>query len=167
MNTTIGWPNALPPQLFSSVSAVRSSWGTSSQLSQSESEPRTSPPPTLPVSQVTGDSWIFILNVCTTMRENKRVLNDDQPRNTVFKLSHTPTEWPCPKRRGCSLHRIGCLCGQNIRPSVFGCERESKSGLAPPCLSPTGIPHRSLFPPPFLSPLFSLLTVVLLAFFFA
>lgn len=81
---------ASPPQLLSSVSAVRSSRGTSSQLvfSQSGSEPRTSPTP--PVSQLTGDSWIFILNVCTTMREKKRALNnDDQPVNTLFKLSHT------------------------------------------------------------------------------
>lgn len=72
---------ASPPQLLSSVRAVRSSLGTSSQpvFSRSGSAPRTSPPPppTLPVSQVTGDSWIFILSVCTTIRvEEKGVLSE-------------------------------------------------------------------------------------------
>lgn len=151
IKTTVGWPIASPPQLLSSVSVVRSSRGTSSQLvfSQSGSELRTSPPPTLPVSQVTGDSWIFILNVCTTMREKKRALNDDdQPVNTLFKLSHTlPQTGPALTEGAVPCLRLAAPAAKtSSHLSVAVCERAGVvwlrlvfyplESLTPPALPP-------------------------------
>lgn len=156
---TVGWLKASPPQLLSSVSAVRSSRGTSSQLvlSQSGSEPRTSPPPTLPVSQVTGDSWIFILNVCTTMREKKRALNDvDQPVNTLFKLSHTlPQTGPALTEGVAPCSRLAASAAKTpAHLSLAVCERtgvdwlrlvfHSLKSLTPPSHPPSLVFFRQL-----------------------
>ena len=156
-------PIALPPQLFSSVSDVRSSRGTSSQLSQSGSEARTSPPPTLPVSQVTGDSWIFILNVCTTMREQeKSAQRHAEPVNTLFKLSSTLPQAGPALREGLLLAPDWLpLLSKHPPICLRLCVETAGVDWLLPVLPPTGIPHPSLTCS--LS-YFSLSTVVLRAF---
>lgn len=97
-------------------------------------------------------------------KRKERSTDDDQPVNTLFKLSHTlPQTGPALTEGAAPCSPLAALAGQNIRPSAFGCVCESRSGLAPPSSFTHWKP--SLLPSYFFLSRFS--TVVLLAFFLA